>query len=144
MKPWANACPLLSASHTLVTFLRDRCEIEMHNTYHFSAKQVFCIVLSHQTVPEKQINCKMLNSASISLSLKENWSDTVEILCSLACLILCWNQNGKQLRSFLHWDVPSFINHEKTEEQLKRTSAKLGPRALSLARSVPKLKSIGS
>ena len=68
----------------------------------------------------KHICRKMLHSASFFLSLKENWSDSVDTLRSLSCLILCWNEKEKQLRSCSviyrprkkpksSWNIPSYM-----------------------------------
>ena len=75
---------------------------------------------------KKHICCKMLHSVSFFYSLKENWSDSVDTLRSLASLILSWNEKEKQPRSFLHRNIPGITNHDQAAvEKLEHTLAKL-------------------
>ena len=74
------------------------------------------------------------------LSLKENWSDSVDTLHSLSCLILCWNEKEKQPRSFLHRNIPLLTNHEQTAaEKLRHTLAKLRRTGTLIGQKCPKI-----
>ena len=99
------------------------CKIKMQYPYQISTGK-----LSFVTYPRHDfhISCKMLNSAPFFFSLKENWSDSVDTLRSLACLILCWNKKEKRLRSYLHPNLQPVTSHEQNAmKKFKHTLAKL-------------------
>ena len=78
MKSYANTPPFLSAFHVLVTFVWNRSKIEIRNAYQLSAKQVFSVVSSDRTFPEKQISRKMLNFAFSFFARRTDIDESVD------------------------------------------------------------------
>ena len=80
----------------------------------------------------------MLNSDTFYFSLKENWSDSVDTLRSLSCLILCWNEEEKHFRSFVHPNLSRVSNHDQAV-MLKHTLAKLSRTGTLIGQKCPKI-----
>ena len=116
----------ITVSRQQGTFLSNRCINEMHYTYQITRRQVSSFASPRYDFAAKHISRKMLHSYSFFFSLKENWSDSVDSLRSLAGLILCWKEKEEKLRSFLHWNIPWFTTDDQASvEKLKHTLAKL-------------------
>ena len=102
------------------TFLLNWCINEMHYTYRISRRQVW-----HVPLPWLCCKTRLLQDVTLCVhffSFKETWSDSVDTLHSLACMIICWNEKEKQLWSFQHPNLARVTNHkENAVEKLKHT-----------------------
>ena len=70
----------------------DQIGVKIKSTTPTNLAEGKSIACHHHDFAAKHSWCKMLHSASFFLSLKENWSDSVDTLRSFPCLILCWNE----------------------------------------------------
>ena len=116
----------ITVSREWRTLLSNRCKIEMHYPYHISRMQLSFVASPRHDFLDKTHLSQDVTLCFLFLSLKENWSDSVDTLRSLVSLILCWNKKEKQVRSFLHRNIPWVTNHDQAAvEKLEHTLAKL-------------------
>ena len=122
------------------TFQSNWCKIKMQYPYQISTGQLPFVTYPRHDFAAKHICCKMLHSAPFFFSLKGNWSDSVATLPSLVCLILCWNEKYKQLRSFLHPNLQRVTNHEQNAiKKFKHASAKLSCTGTLIGKTYPRI-----
>ena len=77
------------------TFLSNQCKIEMHYLYQISRMQLSFVVSLAMNSLKKTHLLRDVTLRLLFYSLKENWSDSVDTLRSLASLILSWNEKKK-------------------------------------------------